>query len=90
MSLTDADKLVEMNSVSANTLTVPPNSAVTFSTGTQILVAQYGSGQTTMAAGSGVSLRSAGSRLKLTSQYSGFTLIKIGTNEWYVFGDLTT
>ena len=87
--LTDADKLVEMNSVSGNTLTVPANSGVTFSIGTQILVAQYGSGQTTMVAGSGVTLRSAGSRVKLASQYSGLTLIKINTNEWYLFGDLT-
>jgi hypothetical protein len=27
--------------------------------------------------------------LKLNAQYSGATLIKIDTNEWYLFGDIT-
>jgi len=88
--LSDADKLVEMNVGSANNLTVPANASVAFPIGTQILVAQYGSGQTTILADTGVTIRSAGGRLKLTSQYSGCTLVKIATNEWYCFGDLTT
>ena len=87
--LGDADKLVEMNVASANNLTVPPNSSVAFSTGTQILLAQYGAGQTTVVAGSGVTIRSNGAKLKLNAQYSGATLIKIDTNEWYLFGDIT-
>lgn len=87
--LGDADYLVEMNSASANNLTVPPNSSVAFSVGTQIVLSQYGAGQTTIVAGSGVTIRSASGKLKLTGQYSGATLIKIATNEWYLFGDLT-
>lgn len=87
--LTDADKLVEMNVASANNLTVPPNSSVAFSTGTQILIGQYGAGQTTVVAGSGVTIRSAGAALNLSSQYSGATLVKIGTDEWYLFGDIS-
>ena len=86
--LSDADKLVEMNVGSANNLTVPLNSSVAFSTGTQILVAQYGAGQTTIVATSGVTIRSNGAKLKLNAQYSGATLIKIDTNEWYLFGDI--
>jgi hypothetical protein len=85
--LSDADKLVEMNVGSANNLTVPLNSSVAFSTGTQILLAQYGAGQTTIVATSGVTVRSNGGKLKLNVQYSGATLIKIGTDEWYLFGD---
>ena len=85
----DADKLVEMNVASANNLTVPPNSSVAFSTGIQILLAQYGAGQTTVVAGSGVTIRSNGAKLKLNAQYSGATLIKIASDEWYLFGDLT-
>lgn len=84
----DADKLVEMNVGSANNLTVPLNSSVAFSTGTQILLAQYGAGQTTIVATSGVTIRSNGAKLKLNAQYSGATLIKIDTNEWYLFGDI--
>jgi hypothetical protein len=86
--LSDADKLVEMNVGSANNLTIPLNSSVAFSTGTQILLAQYGAGQTTIVATSGVTVRSNGGKLKLNVQYSGATLIKIDTNEWYLFGDI--
>ena len=88
--LSDADKLVEMNVGSANNLTVPLNSSVAFSTGTQILLAQYGAGQTTIVATSGVTVRSNGGKLKLNVQYSGATLIKIGTDDWYLFGDIVS
>jgi len=86
--LSDADKLVEMNVGSANNLTIPLNSSVAFATGTQILLAQYGAGQTTLVPTSGVTIRSNASKVKLNAQYSGATLIKIGSDEWYLFGDL--
>jgi hypothetical protein len=86
--LGDADKLVEMNVGSANDLTIPLNSSVAFATGTQILLAQYGAGQTTIVPTSGVTVRSNGGKLKLNVQYSGATLIKIAENEWYLFGDI--
>jgi hypothetical protein len=88
--LSDADKLVEMNVGSANNLTIPLNSSVAFPTGTQILLAQYGAGQTTIVATSGVTVRSNGGKLKLNVQYSGATLIKIAENEWYLFGDIVS
>lgn len=84
----DADKLVEMNVATANNLTIPLNSSVAFSIGTQILIAQYGAGQTTIVPTSGVTLRSNGSKTKLNVQYSGATLIKIASDEWYLFGDI--
>jgi hypothetical protein len=86
--LGDADKLVEMNVGSANNLTIPLNSSVAFSTGTQILLAQYGAGQTTIVPTSGVTVNSNGGKLKLNAQYSGATLVKIAENEWYLFGDI--
>ena len=85
----DADKLVEMNVATANNLTIPLDASVAYSIGTQILIAQYGAGQTTVVATSGVTIRSSGSKLKLSAQYSGATLIKIATDEWYCFGDLS-
>jgi hypothetical protein len=88
--LSDADKLVETNVASANNLTVPLNSSVAFATGTQILLAQYGAGQTTIVATSGVTIRSNGAKLKLNAQYSGATLVKIAENEWYLFGDIAS
>ena len=83
----DADKLVEMNVEGANNLTVP---ASTFSAGTQILLAQYGAGQTTIVAGSGMTIRSNGGKLKLSAQYSGATLVFISATEAYLFGDIAS
>jgi hypothetical protein len=83
--LADADKLVEMNVATANNLIVP---ASVFSAGTQILLAQYGAGQTTVVAGAGVTIRSNGAKLKLNVQYSGATLIFLSGTEAYLFGDI--
>jgi len=85
--LSDADKLVEMNVGSANNLTVP---ASVFSAGQQILLAQYGAGQTTIVAGSGMTIRSNGGKLKLNVQYSGATLIFLSGTEAYLFGDIVS
>lgn len=86
--LADSGKIVEMNNASANTLTVPPNSSVAFAVGTQIVVVQQGAGQTTIAAGSGVTLRSESGNLKIGFQYSSVALVKRATDEWYVVGNL--
>lgn len=88
--LADANRLVEMENGSANNLTIPPNSSVAFPVGTQILISQLGAGQTTVVAGSGVTLRSSGGKTKLSAQYSMGSLIKRGTDEWYLAGDITT
>lgn len=89
LSLADSAKCVEMNVASANNLTVPPNSSVAFPIGTVIEVLQLGAGQTTIVAGSGVTLRAAGGRLKLSGQYSSAALRQRATNEWVIVGDLT-
>jgi hypothetical protein len=89
LALTDNGKLVEMNVATANNLTIPLNSSIAFPVGTKIDIAQYGAGQTTVVATSGVTIRSAGGALKLAAQYSGGSLVKIATDEWYLFGDIT-
>lgn len=87
--LADAAKLVEMNVAGANNITVPPNTDVAFPVGTQILLSQYGAGQTSVVAGAGVTIRSDAGKLKISAQYAGATLLKIATDEWYLFGSLT-
>lgn len=90
LALTDIGKLVEMNVGTANTLTVPSSSTANFPIGAKIDIAQYGAGQTTVTTGSiNVLLRSAGSANKLAAQYAGATVVKIGTDEWYLFGNIT-
>lgn len=86
--LGDATKAIEMNVASANTLTVPPNSDVAFSVGTQIIVIQTGAGATTLTAGAGVTLDSKDGNVELGGQFAGVTLIKRGTNNWVAVGDL--
>ena len=83
---TDNGKMIEMNVGSANTLTI--NSSL-FSAGNQILISQYGAGQTTLTAGAGVTLRSSGGKLKTSAQYSLVTIVAISSTEFYVAGDLT-
>lgn len=89
LALTDDGKVVEMNNASANTLTVPPNSSVAFPVGSQILVLQTGAGQTTLAAGAGVTINSKDGNLKLSAQWCAATLIKRATDVWVVVGDLS-
>jgi hypothetical protein len=88
--LGNAGQLVEMNVGSANDLTVPPNSSVAFPVGTQVHVLQIGAGQTTIVAGSGVTINSEGSKLKLKGQWAAATLVKRATDTWVVFGNLST
>ena len=88
--LGDAYELIEMEVSTANTLTIPTNASVPFPLGTQILVSQLGTGQTTITPAVGVTLRSSGGKTKTAAQYSMCTLIKRGTDEWYLSGDLTT
>lgn len=86
--LTDKTKIVEMNVASANNLTVPPNSSVAFPVGSQINILQTGAGQTTVVAGSGVSVN-ATPGLKLRAQWSYATLIKRATDTWVLVGDIS-
>jgi hypothetical protein len=81
---TDNGQVVEMNKATANTLTVPSG---VFTAGQQVLVTQYGAGQTTLV-GSGVTLRSDGGKLKINTQYSSATILFISDTEAYVIGNL--
>jgi hypothetical protein len=86
--LSDASKIIDMNVGSANTVTVPNNSSVAFPIGTEITVMQYGAGNTTIVAASGVTFRSKDFSTRIGDQYTGATLIKRDTNEWYLIGNI--
>lgn len=87
--LADDGKLVTCDNASAIALTIPPNSSVAFGIGTQINIMQLGAGQVTITAGAGVTLRSAGTKLKTSAQYAVATCCKIATDTWVVVGNLT-
>jgi hypothetical protein len=88
LALTDKDKIVQANSTAAFNITIPPNSSVAFTTGSQVHILQVGSGQTTIAAGTGVTAN-ATPGLKCRAQWSAVTLVKRDTNTWVAFGDLS-
>lgn len=88
--LADGGTLVEYNSSSAGTLTVPPNSSVAFPIGTTISGRQLGAGLATVVAGLGVTIDSRGAALKSAGQYAEWNLTKRGTNEWVLSGDIST
>ena len=60
-----------------------------FPTGSLISFIQTGSGQTTLTAGSGVTINSEGSKLKIKAQYALAGIIKVDTDTWVAFGNLT-
>jgi hypothetical protein len=83
---TDQSKIIEMNSGSANTVTIPGFATTNFPTGSFIDIIQYGAGQTTITGS--VNIRSANGWLKINAQYGAATLTKIGGDEWYLIGNL--
>jgi nitrogen fixation protein len=86
----DNSKFIELNFSGGNNIIIPTNTAQPFPIGAQIILSQYGAGQVTVVPDTGVTLRSSGGKTKTAAQYAMATLIKRGTNEWYLAGDLTT
>jgi hypothetical protein len=84
----DAGQLVTLTNAAAITLTVPTNATVPFAIGTQITIAQGGAGTVTVAGAATVTVNSADSDLKLRTQWSAATLIKLATNSWILIGDI--
>jgi len=73
------------------TIQIPPNSVVAFETGTQITVIQgnkSATNYTILSAGGGVTVNSYNNSLSLAGNYAAATLIKTGTDTWYLIGNL--
>lgn len=90
LALTDKSSVVRMNSGSAQTVTIPPNSSVAFPVGSQVIIVAMGAGAVTIAAGAGVTLRSKDANLVIDGQYGMSACVKIASDEWIVTGQLTT
>ena len=94
--LTDSGLVKKCINTDAITITVPldpPDSpGVDFPVGSQIAFLRYGAGTVTFAGavdgGTSVIIRSIDSKLSIKGQYSSAALIKLGTNEWQVIGNL--
>jgi hypothetical protein len=87
LNLNDNNDTVQFTAATAVTVTIPTNATAAFPIGSQILLLQYGAGQLTVG-GAGVTIRSSGGKLKSGAQYAIMTLLKIGTDEWVLGGDI--
>ncbi len=90
IALHDVDKLIKVNSTSNLEVTIPAQASVNFPIGSRIEVMRYGTGEVSIvvASGSGVTVRSKYNNNKISVQYSGAMLTKIGSDEWHLIGDL--
>ena len=85
--LSDAGKLIRCTKATAMSIIIPTNAAEAYSIGQRVDIMQYGAGQVTVSGDTGVTLRSTPTN-KLRATYSSASIIKIGTNEWVLAGDL--
>jgi hypothetical protein len=83
----DAGYLLKCTSGSSTQILIPTNAAEAFSIGQRVDILQHGAGQVTVAPDTGVTLR-ATPTAKLRAQYSTASVVKIGTDEWLLVGDL--
>lgn len=87
-TLDHQDNVVEMNSSSGVTFTIPTNANLAWPIGASMDILQTGTGQVTIAGAGGVTVNSTPG-LKLRTQWSSCTIMKRGTDSWIVYGDLT-
>lgn len=82
----DLGKLVRFTNSGAVTLTVPPNSSVSFDIGDRVNLLLDSTGTLTIQGGSGVTVSAEGGVLELNTRYSIATLVKLDTNSWMLTG----
>jgi hypothetical protein len=85
--LGDAGKLIRCTKGTAMSVIIPTNAAAAYSIGQRVDIMQYGAGQVTVSGDTGVTLRSTPTN-KLRATYSTASIIKIGTDEWVLAGDV--
>jgi hypothetical protein len=90
----DADSLITASNSLAQTYSIPTNASVPFPIGTSINVIQINSGQVTITATTPAttvigSTAATATSPKLRTTYSSATLLKVGTDLWYVIGDIS-
>jgi hypothetical protein len=88
LAAADEGKYVIHTNASASTITILNDTSLTWEIGGSVEIQRAGTGTLTIAAGSGVTLTTAG-RAKLRVQGSVARLIKTAANAWTLEGDTT-
>jgi hypothetical protein len=86
LQTSDSGKLISAST--GLTITVPPNASVPFPTGSQILLYKSTTATVAITAGSGVTINAPGGADEIASQHSIATLMKLGTDNWVLGGDI--
>ena len=90
IALNDVDKLIKVDSSSNLEVLIPAQSSVNFPIGSRLEVYRAGTGEVTIQAvgASGVTVRSKLNNKRISTQYSGAMITKVGSDEWLLIGDL--
>jgi hypothetical protein len=89
-TLTHRDSMIEVDSTSPTTISIPTDATLDYPVGTSIDILQINTGQVTIAAVTpGTTTVNSTPGLKLRTRWSSCTLFKRAANTWVVFGDLT-
>lgn len=89
-ALTERDSMIEVDSTSATTISIPTDATLNYPVGTTIDILQTNTGQVTIAAATPATTTvNATPGLKLRTRWSSATLFKRAANTWVVYGDLT-
>ena len=88
-AITDAFGGIGFTASTDVTVTIPTNATVAFPVWTTLTFVQRGSGQVIVAGAVGVTVRKPASKnAKTTEQNSPVTVLKLGADEWLLYGDL--
>jgi hypothetical protein len=82
LGLSDRGTVIQVNSSSGATVTVPTNATVAFPLGTVIRVRKIGTGNVTVAGASGVVINWVGGNFTISAQYGIAEIHKTGTDLW--------
>jgi hypothetical protein len=89
IATTDAGKHYYSTQSTSYTLTIANNASQAFQTGSAVTIINQGTGNITVAQGSGVTLYLAGNATSGNRTISTFgmaTMIKVATNTWFING----
>jgi|SanBayMetagenome_1026888.scaffolds.fasta_scaffold105491_2 hypothetical protein len=86
LTVSEAGKYFRTTSATAVSITVPPQSSVSWAANTEIIFEQAGAGQITFVTGSGVVINSS-ETLKSDKQYSVVALKRTSQDVWTLLGE---
>lgn len=89
LALSDAGKLVTLNTTGSVNVVIPAAASVAFTTGTHIDIVRLNTGTVAVTGATGVTVNATPGN-KLRARYSSGTVILYASDTWLVVGDLST